>query len=516
MSTRKKIEELGRRREDIMRMGGPERLAKQHAAGKWTARQRVGALLDPGTFQELYAFARHRAADFGMEEKDIPADGVVVGAGAVDGRLVFVSSQDFTSTGGTAGEIHAEKISRTLDQALLCGAPVVLFNDSGGARIQEGVDSLAGYGKIFYRNTLLSGVVPQISVISGPCAGGAAYSPAITDFIVMIKGISRLFITGPEVIKTVTGEDVTAEELGGAEVQTSLSGVAHFLAEDEGDAVRLVRRLLSFIPSNNTMNPPGLPLGELVYEYNPELDRIIPDDPRDPYDIREIILRVFDDRDFFEVHKHFAPNIVVGFARMNGRVVGVVANQPLVLGGALDIDASVKSARFIRFCNAFNIPLVNFVDVPGFMPGVRQEYGGIVRHGAKMLFAYAAATVPKITVVTRKAYGGSFLAMCAKSMGADRVFAWPTAEIAVMGADGAVQVLYGREIAASDDPQGLRREKVDEYRQRFASPYAAAARMHIDNVIEPGDTREYISFALETLHNKRELRPQKKHGTMPL
>ncbi len=516
MKTREKIERLGHERARVEAMGGPDRVAKQRQAGKWTARERIRALLDRDTFQELYAFARHRAVDLGMAGREMPADGVVGGAGAVDGQLIFVSSQDFTVAGGTAGEIHAEKICRVLDQALLCGAPVVLFNDSGGARIQEGVDALAGYGGIFYRNTLLSGVVPQISVIVGPCAGGAAYSPAITDFIIMVKGISRLFITGPDVIKEVTGEEVTAEDLGGAEVQTSLSGVAHFLAEDEEDAVRLVRRLLSFLPGNNTLDPPGPPEGTLVYESDPALDSLIPDDPRQPYDVRSIILRVVDDGDFLEVHEHFAPNIVVGFARIQGRTVGVVANQPMIMSGALDINASVKAARFIRFCNAFNIPLLNFVDVPGFMPGVKQEYGGIIRHGAKMLFAYAAATVPKITLVTRKAYGGSFLAMCAKSMGADRVFAWPTAEIGVMGAEGAVQIIYGREIAASADPAALKADRIEEYRERFASPYLAAARMHIDNVIEPRDTREYVSFALETLRNKRELRPPKKHGTMPL
>ncbi len=512
MDTREAIEKLEELRRRVQAMGGPERVEKQHAAGKWTARERIDALLDPGTFQELHAFARHRAVDLGMAGKEIPADGVVTGAGAIDGRLAFVSSQDFTVAGGTAGEIHARKIVSLLDQALLCGAPVVLFNDSGGARIQEGVDALAGYGGIFHRNTLLSGVVPQISVISGPCAGGAAYSPAITDFIIMVKGISRLFITGPEVIKEVTGEEVTAEELGGAEVQTSLSGVAHFLAEDETDAVRLVRRLLAFLPNNNTQDPPGPPGGTLVYESDPALDAVLPDDPREPYDMRAVIFRVIDGGDFLEVHEHFAPNILVGFGRMQGRTVGVVANQPSVLGGALDINASVKAARFIRFCNAFNIPLVNFVDVPGFMPGVKQEYGGIIRHGAKMLFAYAASTVPKITVVTRKAYGGSFLAMCAKSMGADRVFAWPTAEIGVMGAEGAVQILYGRELASAPDPAASRRERIEEYRSRFASPYLAAARMHIDNVIEPRDTREYVSFALETLRNKRELRPPRSTG----
>ncbi len=516
MKTRVRIEDLGTRRRRVEAMGGPERVEKQHRAGKWTARERLVSLLDEGTFQELYAFARHRSTAFDMADKDLPGDGVVVGAGAVDGRLVFVSSQDFTVAGGTAGELHAQKITRVLDQALLCGAPVVLFNDSGGARIQEGVDALAGYGTIFHRNVLLSGVVPQISVVSGPCAGGAAYSPALTDFIIMVKGISRLFITGPEVIKEVTGEEVTAEELGGAEVQTSLSGVAHFLAEDEADAVRLVRRLLSFLPSNNTADPPAPPGGTLVYESDSALDAVVPDDPREPYDMREVILRVVDDADFFEVHEHFARNILIGFARIQGRPVGIVANQPAYLGGALDINASVKAARFIRFCNAFSIPLVNFVDVPGFMPGVKQEYGGIIRHGAKMLFAYAASTVPKVTVVTRKAYGGSFLAMCAKSLGADRVFAWPTAEIGVMGAEGAVQIIYGREIAAAEDPRRLREERIEEYRELFASPYVAAARMHVDNVIEPRDTREYVSFALETLHNKRELRPPKKHGTMPL
>jgi acetyl-CoA carboxylase carboxyltransferase component len=496
--------------------GGPERLEAQHKAGKMTAHERLHLLYDNGFYDELFRFVRHHSTSFGMASRDLPADGVVTGLGAIGGRLVYASSQDFTVMGGSVGLMHAWKICEIMDMALKAGAPYVSINDSGGARIQEGVDSLEGYGRIFYHNTLLSGVVPQISVIAGPCAGGAAYSPALTDFIVMVKGTGQMFIAGPEVIKEATGENITAEELGGALAQAAHSGNVHFIARDDADAIEIVQRLLSYIPNNNTEDPPFHGTGDLTFTEDDGLNRVVPDDPRDPYSMFDILQMVFDPGSIFEVHSHYAKNIIVCFARLNGRVVGIVANQPAEKFGAIDIDASDKASRFIRFCNAFNIPLITFVDVPGFLPGVEQEFGGIIRHGAKMLFSFSAATVPKISLVIRKAYGGAYLAMCAKALEADRVAAWPTAEIAVMGAEGAVNVLYRGDIKSAANPQARRRELIDEYKIQFSNPYQAAQQGMVDAVIEPKKTRAYLSVALESLRNKRDLRPQKKHGLIPL
>ncbi|NJN68007.1 MAG: acyl-CoA carboxylase subunit beta, partial [Chloroflexaceae bacterium] len=489
---------------------------KQHQDGKLTARERVGLLFDPDTFQELFLFAKHRCTMFGMGGKELPADGVVTGTGVIDGRQAFVASQDFTVSGGSVGEIHADKICQVMDMALKCGSPFVLINDSGGARIQEGIGALSGYGRIFYRNVLLSGVVPQISIIAGPCAGGAAYSPALTDFIIMVKGIGKLFITGPQVIKQVTGEQISEEELGGAYAQESQSGVVHFTADSDEDAIRLCQKLLSFLPSNNLEDPPDYGEGEIDLTEDPTLNRIIPDNPREAYDVKEVILRIIDNGDFLEVQEHYAPNAIIGFGRVNGRTVGVVSNQPMVMAGVLDINASDKISRFVRFCNAFNIPLVTLIDVPGFMPGIQQEYGGIIRHGAKMLFVYSAATVPKISIILRKAYGGAYLAMCSKDLGCDRVASWPTGEIAVMGAEGAVNIVYRNDIKNAEDPKAARTQFIQEYEEQFANPYIGAARNLIDDIIEPKDTRQYLSLALESLRNKRDTRPQKKHGLIPL
>lgn len=516
MATKEKIEQLRQIKQHIALGGGEERLAKQHQSGKLTARERIAELYDPETFQEMFAFARHRATEFGMTGKDLPADGVVTGVGAVDGRQVVVASQDFTVAGGSVGEMHADKICQMMEFALKSGAPFVSINDSGGARIQEGIGALSGYARIFYRNVLLSGVVPQVSIVAGPCAGGAAYSPALTDFIIMVRGTGELFITGPQVIKQVTGEDVTAAELGGADVQMAQSGVVHFRADNDEHALEICKKLLSFLPSNNMEDPPDYGAGELILYENPSLNDLIPDNPRQPYDIKEVILRVVDSRDFLEVQELFAQNAIIGFGRINGRTVGLVANQPLVMAGVLDINASDKIARFVRFCNAFNIPLVTLVDVPGFMPGIQQEYSGIIRHGAKVLFAYSSATVPKITVILRKAYGGAYIAMCSKDLGADRVAAWPSGEIAVMGPEGAVNIVYRNEIKAADDPDATRQTFIREYEEQFANPYVGAGRNLIDDVIEPKDTRRYLSLALESLRTKRELRPQKKHGLIPM
>jgi len=455
--------------------------------------------------------------DFGMQDKELPGEGVVTGYGLVGGRPVYAVSQDFTVAGGAVGEATAAKVSDLQDNAMKTGDPIIFINDSGGARIQEGVSSLAGYGDIFYRNIRASGVVPQISIISGPCAGGAAYSPALTDFIIQVRHEGQMYITGPSVIKQVTGEDVTAEQLGGVDSHSHYSGVVHFVAESGGEGIAIAQRLLSFLPSNNTDDPPLYEeLHEDVVGPDESLNSIVPENARTPYDMHDIIRKVVDQGDFMEVQEHYAPNLIVGFGRMEGSTIGVVANNPTQKAGVLDIDSSTKGARFIRFCNAFNIPLVTFVDVPGFMPGVQQEYGGIIRHGAKMLFAYGAATVPKVTVVVRKAYGGAYLAMCGRSMGADRVAAWPTAEIAVMGGDGAVNVLYRKELAEAEDPDALRRKLLEEYAEKFSNPYAAAARGMVDDVIEPADTRAYIALSLEVLRSKRELRPEKKHGLIPL
>jgi propionyl-CoA carboxylase beta chain len=495
--------------------GGEERLAKQHEQGKLTARERMDQLFDPGTFEEVDKLVVHRCRDFGMEKQVIPGDGVVTGHGRVNGRVVYAFAQDFTVFGGSLSETNAAKIVKIMDMALRNGAPIVGLNDSGGARIQEGVLSLGGYADIFLRNTLASGVVPQISAIMGPCAGGAVYSPAITDFIVMVKQTSYMFITGPDVISTVTHEDVTKEELGGAMTHNERSGVAHFAVEDDAECLALIRELLSFLPSNNLDDPPQVETSDVERDLS-ALDTLIPSSPNQPYDILDLIHTIADDDYFLEVHQHFAKNIVVGFARLGGRSVGIVANQPAHLAGTLDIDASVKGARFVRFCDAFNIPLITFEDVPGFLPGTVQEYGGIIRHGAKLLYAFAEATVPKVTVITRKAYGGAYCVMASKHIRTDFNYAWPSAEIAVMGPEGAVNILYKREIEKAADPVALRAQKVAEFREKFANPYVSAERGFIDEVILPRETRAKLIQALATLDHKRDKNPPKKHGNIPL
>jgi propionyl-CoA carboxylase beta chain len=514
--SKSKLEILRERVKNAELGGGQERIQKQHAAGKMTARERIEFLLDEDSFQEFDKLVVHRSKDFGLEKQLYPGDGVITGYGLVDGRRVLVFAQDFTVFGGSLSETHAEKICKVIDLALKVGAPVVGLNDSGGARIQEGVLSLGGYADIFLRNTLASGVVPQISCIMGPCAGGAVYSPAITDFNVMVKDTSYMFITGPDVIKTVTHEDVTKEQLGGALTHNSTSGVAHFAADSDEHALRIVRELLSFIPSNNLDDAPRLRTTDRSERIEPELNKIVPEASNQPYDIRAVITRVVDDAYFFEVQQHFAPNICVGFARLDGRSVGVVANQPAYLAGVLDIDASTKGARFVRFCDCFNIPLVTFEDVPGFLPGVSQEHGGIIRHGAKLLYAFAEATVPKVTVITRKAYGGAYCVMASKHIRTDINYAWPTAEIAVMGAEGAVGVLYKREINEATDTEAARRTKILELEEKFANPYVAAERGFIDEVIEPATTRPKLIRALALLENKRDANPPRKHGNIPL
>jgi propionyl-CoA carboxylase beta chain len=514
--SKSKLEILKQRSRQAEQGGGPARVEKQHAVGKMTARERVEFLLDEGTFEEFDKLVVHRSHDFGLEEQIYPGDGVVTGHGLIDGRRVFVFAQDFTIFGGSLSETHAEKICKVMDLAMKVGAPIIGLNDSGGARIQEGVVSLGGYADIFLRNTLASGVVPQISCIMGPCAGGAVYSPAITDFNIMVKDTSYMFITGPDVIKTVTHEDVTKEQLGGAMTHNRTSGVAHFAADSDEHALRVVRELLSFIPSNNLDDPPRLSPVDRAERTETKLNTIIPAASNQPYDIREVINLVVDDAYFFEVHQHFAPNICVGFARLGGRSVGIVANQPAFLAGVLDIDASVKAARFVRFCDCFNIPLVTFEDVPGFLPGVSQEHGGIIRHGAKLLFAFAEATVPKITVITRKSYGGAYCVMASKHIRTDVNFAWPTAEIAVMGPEGAVGVLYRREIGEAKDSETARRARIVELEDKFANPYVAAERGFIDEVIEPSQTRPKLIRALSLLENKRDTNPPKKHGNIPL
>jgi acetyl-CoA carboxylase carboxyltransferase component len=511
-----KIQRL-RELKELSRLGGGlERIAQQHAKGKLTARERLELLLDKNSFRELDRFVTHRCYDFGMEKQRILGDGVVTGYGTIDGRLVYVYSQDFTVFGGSLSEAHAEKICKVMDLAMKNGAPVIGLNDSGGARIQEGVVSLGGYAEIFLRNTLASGVIPQISCIMGPCAGGAVYSPAITDFIIMVKDTSYMFVTGPEVVKTVTHEDVSFEELGGAWIHNTESGVAHFAAENEEDAILLTQKLLSYLPQNNLEDPPYVPPTDDPLRMDDALDGIIPDNPNKPYDMKEIIRRVVDDGDFFEVQEHWAQNIVIGFARLDGRAVGIVANQPAVLAGVLDINASVKAARFVRFCDCFNIPIVTFEDVPGFMPGVAQEHGGIIRAGAKLLYAYCEATVPKLTVITRKAYGGAYDVMSSKHIRGDMNFAWPSAEIAVMGPEGAVNIIFRKELAASHNPEADRARLVQEYRDKFANPYIAAARGYVDDVIEPRETRPRLISALQMLRNKRDTNPPKKHGNIPL
>jgi propionyl-CoA carboxylase beta chain len=496
--------------------GGQARLDRQHAAGKLTARERIELLFDPGTFEEVDKLVTHRCIDFGMDQQIVPGDGVVAGHGLVDGRQVFAFAQDFTVFGGSLSETNAAKIVKIMDLAMKLGAPIVGLNDSGGARIQEGVRSLGGYADIFLRNTLASGVVPQISAIMGPCAGGAVYSPAITDFTIMVKDTSYMFVTGPDVVKTVTHEEISKEELGGAMTHNATSGVAHFAVDDDRECLALIRDLLSFIPSNNLEDPPRLATRDSPDREDVALDRIVPASPNQPYDMLDVIHAVVDDGYLVEVHRHFAKNIVVGFARLDGRPVGIVANQPAVLAGTLDIDASVKAARFVRFCDAFNIPLVTFEDVPGFLPGTVQEYGGIIRHGAKLLFAFAEATVPKVTVITRKAYGGAYTVMSSKHIRTDFNYAWPTAEIAVMGPEAAVNVLYKRELDGAADPAAVRSEKVKEFREKFANPYIAAGCGFLDEIIHPRETRRKLIAALKNLDNKRDKNPPKKHGNIPL
>jgi propionyl-CoA carboxylase beta chain len=510
------MEELKKRNRQSEEAGGKKRIDRQHKAGKLTARERVEAMLDPGTFEEFDRFVTHRARDFGMAENVIPGDGVVTGYGRMDGRMVYFFAQDFTVFGGSLSETYAEKICKVMDLAMKMGAPLVGLNDSGGARIQEGVVSLGGYADIFLRNTLASGVVPQISAIMGPCAGGAVYSPAITDFVFMVRDTSYMFVTGPDVIKTVTHEQVTKEKLGGAMTHNEVSGVAHFVAEDDRHCLQLIRQLLTYLPSNNMEEPPVVETSDPPDREDPSLDKLVPEEPDRPYDIKELIRAIADDNGFMEVHEHFAQNIVVGFARLGGQVVGIIANQPAVLAGVLDINASVKGARFVRFCDAFNIPLVTFEDVPGFLPGTDQEWGGIIRQGAKLLYAYAEATVPKITIITRKAYGGAYCVMASKHIRTDINYAYPSGEIAVMGPEGAVNILYRKELSEAADPEVLRAEKVAEFREKLANPYIAAERGFVDEVIEPRRTRRKLTTALASLRTKRDRNPPKKHGNIPL
>jgi propionyl-CoA carboxylase beta chain len=508
--------EVRRRHANAEAGGGEERNARQHKEGKLSARERIDLLLDEGTFEEMDKLVRHRCSDFGMDQQVIDGDGFVTGYGRIDGRVVYVFGQDFTVFGGSLSETNALKICKIMDLALKTGAPVIGLNDSGGARIQEGVLSLAGYADIFLRNTLASGVIPQISAIMGPCAGGAVYSPALTDFVFMVEHTSHMFVTGPDVIKTVTHEDVTKEKLGGAETHNSISGVAHFMASDDAECLRMIRELVSYIPQNNRDDAPAKPSADPIDRMDRELDTLVPVDSHMPYDIKDIIHRVVDDGEFFEIHEHWAKNIVVGFARMGGQSVGIVANQPAFLAGCLDINSSVKGGRFVRFCDAFNIPILTFVDVPGFLPGTEQEFGGIIRQGAKLLYAYAEATVPKITVITRKAYGGAYDVMGSKHLRTDVNFAYPTAEIAVMGAEGAVNIVYRRELLAAEDKEAVRKQKTEEFRERFANPFGAAERGFIDDVIEPRETRPRVIRALRMLANKVETMPRKKHGNIPL
>jgi len=516
MTNEDKLKELEAKKLKIREGGGKARIDKQHASGKLTARERIDLLLDKGSFVEIDAFVEHRSVEFGMDKTEAPADGVVTGYGTVDGRPIYVFAQDFTVVGGSLGEMHAMKIAKVLDMAMKNGVPVVGINDSGGARIQEGVDALKGYGDIFFRNTMASGVIPQIAAIMGPCAGGAVYSPALMDFVFMVDKTSQMFITGPQVVQAVTGEEVTAEQLGGAMTHNSTSGVAHFIYEDDKSCIDGIRELLSFLPSNNLEDSPWQECKDDLNRLAPELNSIVPDNPNKPYDVKDIIKAVVDDNYFFEVQPYYAQNIVIGFARMNGKTIGIVANQPKAMAGSLDINASDKAARFVRFCDAFNIPLVTFTDVPGYLPGVAQEHGGVIRHGAKLLYAYSEATVPKINVIMRKAYGGAYIAMSSRHLGADMVFAWPTAEIAVMGPDGAANIIFKKEIEASDDPIATRQQKIEEYRSEFASPYKAAARGYVDDIIVPAETRPRLIAALEMLASKREERPAKKHGNLPL
>jgi len=516
MSTEKKRTEMQDKKRSLQLGGGQDKINKQHEKGKLTARERIRKLVDPGSFVELDAFVTHRCTDFDMDQVDAPADGVVAGYATVDNRPVYLYSQDFTVLGGSLGEMHAKKITKVMDMAMKMGCPVLCLNDSGGARIQEGIDGLSGYGDIFLHNTMASGVIPQISVILGPCAGGAVYSPALTDFIFMVDDVSKMFITGPQVVQAATGEKVTAEELGGAKTHNEVSGVAHFECSSEEECFTAIRTLLSYLPQNNLEDAPVVSSNDDINRLSPELNTILPDNSSQAYDIKDVIKQITDNGEFFEIQSLFARNIVIGFARLNGKSIGIVANQPKVKAGSLDIDSSDKAARFIRFCDCFNIPIVTLTDVPAFLPGVDQEHGGIIRHGAKLLYAYSEATVPKVNVILRKAYGGAYIAMSSKHLGTDLVFAWPTAEIAVMGPEGAANIIFHKEIQAADNPMEKRQEKIQEYRDQFSTPYKAAARGYIDDVIEPEATRPRLISALEMLESKRENRPPKKHGNFPV
>jgi acetyl-CoA carboxylase carboxyltransferase component len=511
-----KIKDLTERRNKILQMGGEKEIAKQREKGKLTARERLGFLFDEGSFREIDMFVTHRCVNFNMNIVDIPSDGVITGHGLIEGRPVFAFAQDFTSRAGSLGEMHAKKICKVMDLALKAGVPFVGINDSGGARIQEGVDALSGYGQIFYRNSLASGVIPQISAIMGPTAGGAVYSPAMTDYVFMVKNSSYMFITGPDVIKSVTGEEITFEDLGGAMTHNAKSGVAQFACESDEDAINQIKRLLSYLPANNMEDPPVVPSADNPLRTDPALDAIIPDSPNKSYDMKEIIRSIVDNGEIFEPHQHYAKNMIVCFARLGGRSIGIIANQPNVLAGCLDINASDKATRFIRFCDAFNIPMLTIADVPGYLPGSHQEWGGIIRHGAKLLWCYSEATVPKLLLVTRKDYGGAYIAMCSQHLGADMAFAWPTAEIAVMGAAGAANIIHRREINGAEDKKAKRDEKIQEYEALFSNPYRAANRGYIDAVLIPRETRPRLIEALEIMCSKRELRPPKKHGNIPM
>jgi len=510
------MKNLREREEKVKAAGGEKRIQAQHKKGKLTARERIDLLLDKDSFVELDMLVEHRCSNFGMDKVEAPGEGVVTGYGTINERLIYVFAQDFTVIGGSLGEMHAKKICKVLDMAMKMGAPCIGINDSGGARIQEGVDSLSGYGQLFYRNTIASGVIPQISIIVGPAAGGAVYSPAIMDFVFMVKNIGIMHITGPDVIKAVTGEVVTSEKLGGAMTHNRKSGVAHFAAENEEEVYQMVRKMMGFLPSNNIETPPSIECKDDPNRMEEALLNIVPTDPNKPYEMKEVIRYIVDEGDFFESHPYFATNMLTGFARLNGQSIGIIANQPKILAGCLDIDASDKAARFIRFCDAFNIPILTFVDVPGFLPGTAQEYGGIIRHGAKLLYAYSEATVPKITLVVRKSYGGAYLAMCSRDLGADQVIAWPTAEIAVMGSQGAANIIFRKEIAKADNPEKVRQEKIDEFQLKFSNPYEAAKRGYVDMVIDPRETRPRLITTFEMLSTKRETRPAKKHGNFPV
>jgi len=510
------MKNLRKKEEKVKAGGGEKRIQAQHEKGKLTARERIDLLLDKDSFVELDLLVEHRCSNFGMDKVEAPGEGVVTGYGTIDGRLIYTFAQDFTVIGGSLGEMHAKKICKVLDMAMKMGAPCIGINDSGGARIQEGVDSLSGYGQLFYRNTIASGVIPQISIIVGPAAGGAVYSPAIMDFVFMVKNVGIMHITGPAVIKAVTGEVVTSEKLGGAMTHNRESGVAHFAAENEEEVYQMVRKMMSYLPSNNMETPPSIECKDDPNRMEEALLNIVPTDPNKPYEMKDVIKLIVDDGDFFESHRYYATNMLTGFARLNGQSIGIIANQPRVLAGCLDINASDKAARFVRFCDAFNIPILTLVDVPGFLPGTAQEYGGIIRHGAKLLYAYSEATVPKITLIVRKSYGGAYLAMCAKDLRADQVIAWPTAEIAVMGSQGAANIIFRKEIAKADNPEKARQEKIDEFQEKFSNPYEAAKRGYVDMVINPRETRPRLITTLEMLSTKRESRPAKKHGNFPV